>query len=180
MCRSKAEGGRRCPGGGHGHRENAGDAAGSMAAARPADHLAAELSAAAEQLGGESDAQYALEETLGMLRRAYVDAGRLGSLDDEAEALRAQMLDVAEAIDAGLDDEHANRHCLREEAEARLQRLAASGPPSPARAGISEDDADYLRRSADLDRRVAAGESVTDIMRAEQLERGKAMIREMT
>ena len=66
------------------------------------------------------------------------------------------MLDVAEAIDAGLDDEHANRHCLREEAEARLQRLAASGPPSPARAGISVDDADYLRRSADLDRRVAA------------------------
>jgi hypothetical protein len=52
--------------------------------------------------------------------------------------------------------------------------------PTPARPAVSEDDADYLCRSAELDRRVAAGESVTGIMRAEQLAQGEAMIREMT
>jgi hypothetical protein len=180
MCRSKAEGGRRCPGDGHAQPGNAGDAAAS-AAVRPADHLAAELGAAAERLAGEGGAQYALEETAAALRRAYADAGRLGPLDGEAEALRAQMLDVAESIDTGLGDEHADRRYLREDAEEKLRNLAAaSGAPSPARPQVGEDYAAYLRRSAELDRRVAAGESVTDIMRAEQLARGEAMIREMT
>jgi L-alanine-DL-glutamate epimerase-like enolase superfamily enzyme len=39
-----------------------------------------------------------------------------------------------------------------------------------------EDYEAYLERSAELDRRIAAGESIMDIMRAEQLERGKALI----
>jgi len=35
---------------------------------------------------------------------------------------------------------------------------------------------EYQQRSAELDRRVAAGESITEIMRAEQIARGKAQI----
>jgi hypothetical protein len=37
-----------------------------------------------------------------------------------------------------------------------------------------------MQRSDELDRRIAAGESITDIMRAEQLERGKAQIAQIT
>jgi hypothetical protein len=33
-----------------------------------------------------------------------------------------------------------------------------------------------MQRSAELDRRIAGGESITDIMRAEQLERGRERI----
>jgi hypothetical protein len=33
-----------------------------------------------------------------------------------------------------------------------------------------------MQRSAELDRRVAGGESITDIMRAEQLKRGQEQI----
>jgi hypothetical protein len=180
MCRSKAEGGRRCPDDGHAQTGNAGGAPAS-ATVRPADHLAAELGAAAERLAGVGGAQCALEETADALRRACADAGRLGPLDGEGEALRAQMLDVAESIDTGLGDEHADRRDLREDAGEKLRDLAAaSGAPSPVRPHVGEDDAAYLGRSAELDRRVAAGESITGIMRAEQLARGEAMIREMT
>ena len=35
---------------------------------------------------------------------------------------------------------------------------------------------EYMQRSAELDRRIAAGESITDIMRAEQLRRGEERI----
>ena len=35
---------------------------------------------------------------------------------------------------------------------------------------------EYMQRSADLDRRIAGGESITDIMRAEQLKRGEERI----
>jgi hypothetical protein len=35
---------------------------------------------------------------------------------------------------------------------------------------------EYQQRSAELDRRVAAGESITEIMQAEQLARGREMI----
>lgn len=38
---------------------------------------------------------------------------------------------------------------------------------------------EYQQRSAELDRRVAAGESITEIMKAEQLERTKARIEQM-
>jgi hypothetical protein len=177
MCRSKSEGGRRCPGGGHARTES-GLAAEHGPAAR---QLAADLGAAAAQLCQGGDAQYALEQTVGILRRAYVNAGRLGSLDERAEGLRAQMLGVAETIDATLGDELADRRYLREDAESTLRDLAAAaGASPPARAaGISEDDADYLQRAAELDRRVAAGESITDILRARQLEQGEAMIRAM-
>ena len=37
----------------------------------------------------------------------------------------------------------------------------------------------YLERSAELERRIADGESITDIMRSQQLERGKARIAEI-
>lgn len=39
---------------------------------------------------------------------------------------------------------------------------------------------EYMQRSAELDRRVAAGESMTDIMRAEQLRRGEERIAQIT
>ena len=39
---------------------------------------------------------------------------------------------------------------------------------------------EYIQRSDELDRRVAAGESVTDIMRAEQLRRGEERIAQIT
>ena len=42
-----------------------------------------------------------------------------------------------------------------------------------------EGYAEYMQRSDELDARIAAGESVTDIMRQEQLERGKARIAEI-
>lgn len=35
---------------------------------------------------------------------------------------------------------------------------------------------EYQQRSTELDRRIAAGETMTGIMQAEQLERGRAMI----
>ena len=35
---------------------------------------------------------------------------------------------------------------------------------------------EYMERSAELDRRIAGGESITDIMRAEQLRRGEERI----
>jgi hypothetical protein len=38
------------------------------------------------------------------------------------------------------------------------------------------DYAAYLERCAELDRRIAGGETITEIMRSEQLERGKALI----
>lgn len=137
MCRSKADGGRRCPGS---HAPSAASsrartdksvpAAGS-AAAGSADHLAAdllaaELSAAVRRLAGQGDAQYALEQTAGSLRRAYVNAGRLGRLDGDTEVLREEMLNAAEAIDAGLGDELTGRRYLREDAEMRLRDLAAT------------------------------------------------------
>jgi hypothetical protein len=43
-----------------------------------------------------------------------------------------------------------------------------------------KDDEDYLRRAAEIDRRIADGESITDIMRSEQRARGEAQIREIT
>ena len=39
---------------------------------------------------------------------------------------------------------------------------------------------EYMQRSAELDRRIAAGESITDIMRAEQLKRGEERIAQIT
>jgi L-alanine-DL-glutamate epimerase-like enolase superfamily enzyme len=39
-----------------------------------------------------------------------------------------------------------------------------------------EDYEAYLERAAELDRRIATGESIMDIMRAEQLARGQALI----
>ena len=45
--------------------------------------------------------------------------------------------------------------------------------------GMSKRDDDrraYEERAAELDRRIAGGETITEIMRAEQLERGKALI----
>lgn len=137
MCRSKADGGRRCPGShvspatvSHAGPDNV-PAAGSAAARRPADqlaadHLAAELNAATGRLAGEGDAQYALEQTADSLRHAYANAGQLRPLDDKTEALREAMLDVAEAIDTGLGDEHTDRHYLREDTEKRLQELAGA------------------------------------------------------
>ena len=44
---------------------------------------------------------------------------------------------------------------------------------------MSKRDADreaYEQRAAELDRRIAGGETITEIMRAEQLERGRALI----
>lgn len=178
MCRSKAEGGRRCPGGGHSRAGTAGNAQVGTPAEWVADHLRAEIRAAAGLLGG-GDAQYALEEAVSVLRRAYVDAGRLGPLGGGPEALRARLLDVAEAIDAGLDDEHQSRQDLREAARNKLRDLAAAAGAAPSQAAPGGDDADYLRRAAALDARVAAGESIDDIMRAEQLARGEARIREI-
>ena len=49
------------------------------------------------------------------------------------------------------------------------QRESYEGPPWQ---GYDE----YQQRAADLDRRIAGGESVTDIMRAEQLRRGQERI----
>lgn len=40
--------------------------------------------------------------------------------------------------------------------------------------------AEYQQRSAELDRRIAAGETMTGIMQAEQLERGRAWIERIT
>ena len=37
----------------------------------------------------------------------------------------------------------------------------------------------YLERAAELNRRIAGGETVTEIMRSQQLERGKARIAEI-
>lgn len=42
-----------------------------------------------------------------------------------------------------------------------------------------EDYEAYLRRAEEIERRIAAGESIMDIMRSEQLERGKARIQEI-
>ena len=39
---------------------------------------------------------------------------------------------------------------------------------------------EYQQRSAELDRRIAAGESITQIMQAEQLARTKARIEQIT
>ena len=50
-----------------------------------------------------------------------------------------------------------------------------SRKPSKARADYEA----YLKRAADLDRRIAGGETVTEIMRSQQLERGKARIAEI-
>jgi hypothetical protein len=42
-----------------------------------------------------------------------------------------------------------------------------------------EDYEAYVRRSEELERRIAGGESIMDIMRADQLARGEARIREI-
>ena len=39
---------------------------------------------------------------------------------------------------------------------------------------------EYMQRSAELDRRITGGETITDIMRAEQLKRGQERIAQIT
>ena len=46
-----------------------------------------------------------------------------------------------------------------------------------ARRTRRQDYEDYQARAAEIDRRIAAGETITDIMRAEQLARGEALIK---
>lgn len=52
-------------------------------------------------------------------------------------------------------------------------------PEMSRKSKAQEDYEAYLERSAELDRRMAAGETMTEILRSQQLERGKALIARM-
>jgi hypothetical protein len=93
------------------------------------------------------------------------------------------MIGLAGDIDAGLADETASREALRDAAASKARDIAATTEADGTSSGPARqpdpDYAEYLRRSDELDRRIAAGESITDIMRAEQRARGEARIREI-
>lgn len=60
------------------------------------------------------------------------------------------------------------------------RRCSGSSHSGGRSRGLSDDDREYLERVADLDRREAAGERITDIMAAERNEVLQRQIEEMT
>jgi hypothetical protein len=136
MCKSKAEGGRRCQGAGtpRGRIRRTQDPSGQAGpCGSPSAHqrLNAEIEAVSQRLDlaatGGGDAQLALEQAAARIRRAYVaTSSPAAELDDQASALREAMLGLAGRIDSGLEDELTGRRGLLDSAAAEARSLAGT------------------------------------------------------
>src|SRR5215471_14854060 len=121
MCRSKAEGGRRCPGGpAHDGRRSAGHSVQARVQSSSPDagrRLGAEIDAVRHQLSLASDdggdAQLALEKAAARIRTiCAATAPQAGDPGDDATTLSLAMLGLASRIDSGLADELTSRREL--------------------------------------------------------------------